>query len=85
MEIIEQKMVTRTFVKEIECDKCRKIIKKDNSFDAFKSTLEITEGRIYPDDIDTTLTHIDLCKECTIELTKYLESNGYRLNKTDGY
>jgi hypothetical protein len=83
MEIIKQhkeiKEVVVTDERYIQCDKCDKKINVE-AFDVFKSNLTIETGSRWPDgsgcgDIES----LDLCQECSIELTNLLKTNGYKI------
>ncbi len=78
-ELQQVEVVTKV---DIICDKCNEKVEKSN-YDAFRFDFEVRFGESYPEGVWGDKHEMDLCQDCTDDLLKLLENNGYRITKTD--
>ena len=81
MKIIARKMVTKTFVDRIECDKCGIELKED-TFDTYEVEISTREHIPY-EGFSTYKSTMDLCVTCKDALIALMVAAGYRLPDED--
>jgi hypothetical protein len=87
IRIFEKQLKEVEVVKELytQCDKCGKKVFDSTSggYDAFDFDLVIKTGSAYPEGGSGEKVKLDLCKNCIDDFMSLLESNGYKLNKSE--